>query len=85
MDIIITDNSSPRTRVLKPSFYTFDRVDQATSYIYCTFLKEDLLRLHTALGLEALGGRVRLENGMKFGTEEALLILLYKFQQGIFS
>ena len=79
MDIIIADDSCPRTRVSKPSFFTFEMVDPDTSYIYYTFLKEDLPRLHTALGLDALGGSVRLENGMKFGTEEALLILLYKF------
>ena len=79
MDIIITDDSSPRTRVKKHPFYTFDQVDPATSYIYYTVLKEDLPRLHHALGLDDLGGSVRLENGMEFGTEEALLILLYKF------
>ena len=46
------------------------------SYIYFTILKDDIPRLHHALGLDALGGSVRLENGMEFGTEEALLIHL---------
>jgi len=44
-----------------------------------TVFKEDLPRLHRALGLDALGGSVRFDNGMEFGTEEALLILLHKF------
>jgi hypothetical protein len=48
----------------------FDQVDPATSYIYYTVLKEDIPRLHHALGLDDLGGSVRLENGMEFGTEE---------------
>ena len=79
MDMIIADDSSPRTRIKKHPFYTFEQVDPATSYIYFTYLKDDLPRLHRALGLDALGGSMRLENGMEFGTEEALLILLYKF------
>jgi len=79
VEAIIADDSSPRTRVKKHPFYTFDQVDPATSYIFFTVLKEDLPRLHRALGLDALGGRARLDNGMEFGTEEALLILLYKF------
>ena len=79
MDMIIADDSSPRTRIKKHPFYTSEQVDPATSYIYFRYLKDDLPRLHRALGLDALGGSVRLENGMEFGTEEALLILLYKF------
>ena len=79
MNIIICEDLSPRRRVLKHPFYTFDRVDPETCYIYYTVLKQDLPRLHRALGLDALGGSIRLENGMEFGTEEALLILLYKF------
>ena len=79
MDIIIAEDSSPRTRIRKHPFYTFDRVDPTTCYIYYTILKHDLPRLHRALGLDALGGSVRLDNGMEFGTEEALLILLYRF------
>ena len=78
MDIIIADDLTPRTRVKEHPFYMFDQVDEETSYIYYTVLKKDLPRLHQALG-DALGGSVRLENGMEFGTEEALLILLYKF------
>ena len=64
MDMIIADDSSPRTRIKKHPFYTFEQVDPATSYIYFTYLKDDLPRLHRALGLDALGGSVRLENGM---------------------
>ena len=79
MDIIIADDLTPRTRIKKHPFYMFDQVDEETSYIYYTVLKKDLPRLHQALGLDALGGSVQLENGMEFGTEEALLILLYKF------
>jgi len=79
LDMITADDSSPRRRVKKHPFYTFDRVDPTTSYIFFTVNKEDLPRLHTALGLDALGGSVRLDNGMEFGTQEALLILLYKF------
>ena len=79
MNIIITEDLSPRRRILKHPFYTFDRVDPDTCYIYYTILKQDLPRLHRALGLDALGGRIRLDNGMEFGTEEALLKLLYKF------
>ena len=63
----------------KQDISIFNQVDPATSYIYFTILKEDLPRFHHALGLDALGGSVRLENGMEFGTQEALLILLYKF------
>jgi hypothetical protein len=44
-----------------------------------TVSKEDLPQLHRALGLDALRGSVRFDNGMEFGTEEALLILLHKF------
>ena len=51
MDIIIADDSSPRTRVRKHQFYTFDQVDEATSSIYFTILEQDLPRLHTSLGL----------------------------------
>ena len=79
METIIADDTPPKTRVKKHQFYTFDQVDPTTSYIYYTVLKEDLPQLHRALGLDALGGSVRLDNGMEFGTEEALLILLYKF------
>ena len=80
MDGIIADDLTPRTRVKKHPFYMFDQqVDEETSYIYYTVLKKDLPRLHQALGHDALGGSVRLENVMEFGTEEALLILLYKF------
>jgi hypothetical protein len=79
IETIIADDAPPHTRVKKHPFYTFDQVDEDTSYIYYTVLKEDLPRLHRALGLDALGGSVRLDNGMEFGTEEALLILLYKF------
>ena len=79
METIIADDTPPNTRVKKHQFYSFDQVDPTTSYIYYTVLKEDLPRLHRALGLDALGGSVRLDNGMEFGTEEALLILLYKF------
>ena len=42
MDIIIADDSSPCTRVSKPSFFTFEMVDPYTSYIYYTFFKKDL-------------------------------------------
>ena len=59
--------------VKKHPFYTFDQLDPATSFIYYTVLKEDLSRLHRALGLGTLGGSVRLDNGMEFGTEQALL------------
>ena len=52
MDIIITDDSSPRTRVSKPSFYTFEMVDPATSYIYYTFLRGDLPRHDYILHLD---------------------------------
>ena len=79
MNIIITEDLSPRRRVLKHPFYTFDRVDPETCYVYYSILPQDLPRLHRALGLEALRGSIRLENGMEFGTEEALLILLYRF------
>ena len=79
MSIIIAEDLSPRRRVRKHAFYKFDHVDPTTSYIYYTILKQDLPRLHRALGLDDLGGSVRLENGMEFGTEEALLILLYRF------
>jgi len=79
MNIIISGDLSPRTKVLNHPFYTFDRVDPNTCYIYYTILKQDLPRLHRALGLDNLGGSIHLDNGMEFGTEEALLILLYKF------
>jgi hypothetical protein len=79
MNIILSEDLSPRSRVLKHPFYTFDRVDPTTCYIYYTILPQDLPRLHRALELDALGGSIRLENGMEFGTEEALLILLYRF------
>ena len=52
-----------------------------TSSLICPAIVETLGKLVTEkpLGLEALGGSVRFDNGMEFGTEEALLILLYKF------
>jgi hypothetical protein len=55
METIIADDTPPNTRVKKHQFYTFDQVDPTTSYIYYTVLKEDLPRLHRALGLDALG------------------------------
>jgi len=76
---MIPEDLSERSRIKKHPFYTFDRVDPSTCHIYYTFLPQDLPRLHRALGLDALGGSIRLENGMEFGTEEALLILLYWF------
>ena len=74
MNIIICEDLSPRRRVLKHPFYTFDRVDPETCYIYYTVLKQDLHQFHRALGLDALGGSIQLENGMEFD-----LILLTEF------
>jgi len=37
MDMIIADDSSPRTKIKKHPFYTFEQVDPATSYIYFTY------------------------------------------------
>jgi hypothetical protein len=43
MDIIIADDLTPRTRVKKHPFYMFDQVDEETSSIYYTVLKNDLI------------------------------------------
>jgi hypothetical protein len=37
VEAIIADDSSPRTRVKKHPFYTFDQVDPATSYIFLQY------------------------------------------------
>ena len=37
MESIIADDSSPRTRVKKLPFYTFDQVDPETSYIFLQY------------------------------------------------
>ena len=44
MDIIIADDLTPRTRVKKHPFYMFDQVDEETSSIYYTVLKNDLIQ-----------------------------------------
>jgi hypothetical protein len=43
MDMIIADDSSPRTRIKKHAFYTFEQVDPATSYIILHTLRKIFL------------------------------------------
>ena len=47
MNIVITEDLSPRRRVLKHPFYTFDRVDPVTCYIYHLILPQAMTRSFT--------------------------------------
>ena len=69
-ETIIANDTPPYTRVKKHQFYTLDQADPTTSYIYYTVLKEDIPRFHRALGLDALGGSVRLDNGISSPSQQ---------------
>ena len=69
----------------RPVALTFDDVNEDTCYNRYRFLKPDLRRLHKALKLDEFGdGYIRVRSPAhpskycKFGTEEALLILLQR-------
>ena len=66
----------------RPVYVKFDDVDEDICYNRYRFLKKDLWRLHQAFRLDQFNGWIICNTGTsignKFGTEEALLILLHR-------
>ena len=74
----------PHVPIIRNHFFrTFDDVQEDICYNRYRFLKQDLWRLHRALRLDQLGPCIKCDTGKsnvnRFGTEEALLILLHRF------